>query len=608
MAVAPVPAKPPVWSRDYAFGRDDTNPGAALPPPNVTPWLRPSVVAETNTANRDAYVAAVSSQYRPGWIGDRMSMAALGSTPELGNIQGRPVGDWSQQRTSGTRFDAANAMPPPDPSLIGAGGGYLPGPAGAVPAGMVVNPFYNLPGQEPFITQEAYNTLFAEGGVMSEAQRFSKGPNGIQASPSPDAYDATLLTAMRSGATDAGALGYDPGAPWQRENDYYAALKVRNDLGNATSSGYVTKQLPDGTFTVTGLQDRLNPTGPTLGSSELGNQIAYNVGAPPTKALQGGQDPLQYLMSQDINKSQPRFVPGYSGGGAKAMVAPGGVGVPRLAGVDTPLGGQTYEEAVTAARNDPTLAHLYPTQGQASPVPSGTGAAGIAAPNPNAAPAPAPSTPPTPQAAPDVQQSADLANADGYYMGIPLADWRTALADMPPADRDAYLAQNPLLAEKMLRGYAGGGWFGTSDMPVMVGENGPEIASQTSGGNIRITPMSRSRGVANTSPGIPEDQVTHLLAPNAAPVPWYERPWPNTRGGVTDGTGGTGSGPAPMPGNPWDGRAIQVPQNFWALSPLEQQAYFEGKAGSQYNPEYLAGLAAKYRLNGVGGYANRTGY
>jgi hypothetical protein len=659
----------PVWSRDYFFGRIDENSASPLPPPNLTPWLSSKQVGENNAEDLQRFKEDLRSQYPGGYLGEMMYRGALMQTPEVGNLHFTGMGvDWSQQRTSGTRYDAANdwGKVAPDPNLIGKEYGSADAMRNSepVPAGMVVNPFWKLPGQEPFITQEAYDALVAGGLIPGQGPRPSMKVNAagqLQASPLPDAYDATVLTAMRKGETNAATLGYDPSAPFQRENDYYDALKMRNDLSNATAAGYKTTRMPDGTFQIVGLT---NPGGLALSPNELGNQTAYIIGSPPYGENKPGEnatvtmDPLNYLFSQEINPSQARFMPGYTGKGAEPVFAPYGAKVqkpeiPANLPMNDPgyTGPGSYADGIARAANDPTLAHLYANQNsrpgqpgqlvdpndpgrvwdskyqtwydtrtgewllgdrwsKAPPpfgttsTPGGTGAAGMAAPNPNGSPPavtnvstplPAPSPAPTP----DVQAAANAANADGFYMGIPLADWRKTLDSLGPDERDRYLAANPLLAEKLLRGYWGGGVTNLSD-PVLVGEQGPEIVSKR-GGRVKITPMPIS----------PEPNGRGR-APAPSPTlgdgysPWYSQDVTNRRNPAP--------APAPEPGspddmsNPWSGKALQLPDTFWQMTPLDQQAYLERLAGDKYNPAYLGQMAQKYKLAGVSGWNNVTGY
>lgn len=705
----------PVWSRDYFFGRTDENSASPLPPPNLTPWLSSKQVGENNAEDLQRFKEDLRSQYPGGYLGEMMYRGALMQTPEVGNLHFTGMGvDWSQQRTSGTKFDAANdwGKVAPDPNLIGKEYGSADALRNSepVPAGMVVNPFWKLPGQEPFITQEAYDALAAQGLIPGQGPRPSMKVNAagqLQAVPLPDAYDATVLTAMRKGETNAATLGYDPSAPFQRENDYYDALKMRNDLSNATAAGYKTTRMPDGTFQVVGLT---NPGGLALSPNELGNQTAYIIGSPPYGENKPGEnatvtmDPLNYLFSQEINPSQARFMPGYTGKGAEPVFAPYGAQVqkpeiPANLPMNDPgyTGPGSYADGIARAANDPTLAHLYANQNsrpgqpgqlvdpndpgrvwdskyqtwydtrtgewllgdrwsKAPPpfgttsTPAGSGSIGLAAPPYPGAPVPAPSgiptndqaridllkstgsgeyytpsftpggpfaapaaagatvhedgsiTPPKPKADPVhayAQNPNAPQNTDGFYMGIPLADWRKTLDSLGPDERDRYLAANPLLAEKLLRGYWSGGVTNLSD-PVLVGEQGPEIVSKR-GGRVKITPMPIS----------PEPNGRGR-APAPSPTlgdgysPWYSQDVTNRRNPAP--------APAPEPGspddmsNPWSGKALQLPDTFWQMTPLDQQAYLERLAGDKYNPAYLGQMAQKYKLAGVSGWNNVTGY
>lgn len=228
------------------------------------------------------------------------------------------------------------------------------------PAGMVANPYYYLPGNAAYIPQIQYDELMLVAG-----------------GPQYDAYDATLQT-----YSDPAKLGYDPGGAWQREEDYYSALKAKSDLGRATAGGYQevgmewvdgvgyvpwtdftagkygtvsTKEFEDGpdTFNIRGLPQGVDtrvgdyyqsdgsvayqgPTRPpalmpTNVSTPTGDVQGYEsadffIGGVPPQYRQGGSvGPVQWALSNDVSRSQPRA----DAFGDKGFYgAPGGVVTP----------------------------------------------------------------------------------------------------------------------------------------------------------------------------------------------------------------------------------------------------------------------------------------
>lgn len=192
-----------------------------------------------------------------------------------------------------------------------------------------------------------------------------------------DAYDATLLT-----YGDPAKLGYDPGAPWQRENDYYDALKASSDLSRMTAGNYQETGLtyvdgagyvpwgeyvsgkygrvsatafrdgPDA-FRVAGLPqgvdtrvgDYYQPDGsvayqgpihppalmPTNVRTPQGDVQGYEaadffLGPVPKEFRQGGaMGPVQWALSNEVSRSQPRA---NAFGGKSFAGAPGGIVAP----------------------------------------------------------------------------------------------------------------------------------------------------------------------------------------------------------------------------------------------------------------------------------------
>lgn len=232
--------------------------------------------------------------------------SALGKKPTVEDIP------WlkENQRTGGTRYDEAASWgySAPDPEMA--------------PEGMVVNPFAKLPGNNPYISEAEYrgmvsNGIVGDGGLSS----FVDDTGQLHYIPNYDAYDATRLTAARNDPSAATEMGYNPGAPWQRENDYYAALANRNALSIATGGNYVTSKVgregdtdifevrpipkgydmrqgeyyqPDGT--VGGSDNRYVPTEP----------LFFGISDAEKKLVPAGMSYLDYVMSQDVSRSQPR--------------------------------------------------------------------------------------------------------------------------------------------------------------------------------------------------------------------------------------------------------------------------------------------------------------
>lgn len=288
----------PSW--DELFGPDVPDPN-----PGVTPPFDPT------------------PDKMPGYLRDRL-YGDGGGNDQLGwNVGGQP-----------------ERGPAPDPAMA--------------PAGMVANPYYYLPGNDPYISEALYNDIAASQSlnrgmvqVADENGQMTYRPVGNY-----DAYDATLQTPGAYGYKTTEQLGYNPGAPWQRENDYYDALKARTGVSMAGGSsgmeerGYVVvdgKIIPWGEYVSSSISagefsqgpdffsytpipkgfDNSQARPPSYGidpiSGEAVNTEFFVENVPPE--YRGAYTPLQWAVG-DISRSQPRSNPL----GEKAfMGAPGGV-------------------------------------------------------------------------------------------------------------------------------------------------------------------------------------------------------------------------------------------------------------------------------------------
>ncbi|TXH54629.1 MAG: hypothetical protein E6Q97_10430 [Desulfurellales bacterium] len=284
----------PSW--EELFGPDNPNPN---PDPGTDPRFPPT------------------PDQMPGYLKDRL-YGDGGGNDQLGwNVGGQP-----------------DRGPAPDPMLA--------------PAGMVANPYYYLPGNAAYIPEARYNELM----LNQDPKNFTRS-GGIR--PQYDAYDARLQSPGAYGYKTPEQLGYDPGAPWQREEDYYAALKARTGVSMAGGSsgieerGYVFvdgKIIPWGEYVSSGISadefkqgpdffsytpipkgfDNSQARPPSYGidpmTGEAVNTEFFVENVPPE--YRGAYTPLQWAVG-DISRSQPRANPL---GEEAFMGAPGGVVTP----------------------------------------------------------------------------------------------------------------------------------------------------------------------------------------------------------------------------------------------------------------------------------------
>lgn len=253
-----------------------------------------------------------------------------------GSMMGRLLrGDPNNWDNKNQRYPAPDYGPAPDPNMA--------------PEGMVANPYYNLPGNAQYISAD-------QAAQLADLNSFYTRDGGYRY----DAYDATTLTKGNERYVEPPASGTDL---WQRENDYYAALKARNDLSRMTAGNYqetgleyvngvgyvpwgeyvsgkygpVSKQAfedgpdafrvaglpqgvdtrvgnyyqPDGSVAYQGPKTppalmRTNVQTPT-GDVQGYEAADFFLGSVPKEFRQGGaMDPVQWALSNDVSRSQPR--------------------------------------------------------------------------------------------------------------------------------------------------------------------------------------------------------------------------------------------------------------------------------------------------------------
>lgn len=231
-----------------------------------------------------------------------------------GSMMGRLLrGDPNNWDNKNQRYPAPDYGPAPDPNMA--------------PEGMVANPYYNLPGNAQYISAD-------QAAQLADLNSFYTRDGGYRY----DAYDATLQTPGNDLYQSPAQLGYDPGAPWQRQEDYYAALKAKNDLGQETIGNYVNPKVARvGTTDVFGVKaipqgydmrqgDYYQPDGTVGAQNNLyvpGDPLFFGISDKEKKFVPADMSYLDYVMSQDVNPNQPRANSlGQQGFGLGGVVTP----------------------------------------------------------------------------------------------------------------------------------------------------------------------------------------------------------------------------------------------------------------------------------------------
>ena len=223
-----------------------------------------------------------------------------------GSMMGRLLrGDPNNWDNKNQRYPAPDYGPAPDPNMA--------------PEGMVANPYYNLPGNAQYISAD-------QAAQLADLNSFYTRDGGYRY----DAYDATLQTPGNDLYQSPAQLGYDPGAPWQRQEDYYAALKAKNDLGQATIGNYTTGWVDNTTTPGRGGQNvktsiydvRAIPKGydmrqgnyyqpdGTVGAQNNlyvpGDPLFFGISDKEKDFIPANMSYVDYAMSREINPDQPR--------------------------------------------------------------------------------------------------------------------------------------------------------------------------------------------------------------------------------------------------------------------------------------------------------------